>query len=82
MKYFVVSSIQQIKAFELLGAQGLVDDCDENQLKTKITELINNKDIGTLILSKKAYESSIDVVEAHKSRGTFPIVVLQSELEA
>lgn len=75
MKYLVISEDRTIvSGFREMGLDTILVENESNAISA-VTQAIESRRYGTLLVSRKVSGIAYDVIERHRGRGTLPFVM-------
>lgn len=80
MRYHVIGSETQVKAFEVAGVQGSVVSSSAGACAA-LESVLQDKSVGTVLVSSLYYDDPAvaSVIEKHDRKGVLPVIMELSE---
>ena len=75
MKCFVIAESDKVRALNTAGIQGLAYE-NLPDVRKAVEEAVGDRNIGTLLISRKVQEEAHDILERHGKRAVLPVVML------
>ncbi len=74
MKYLVIADSEKVRAFSLLGVEGIAVSSEEEADKA-LDEAIRNPSNGAVLIEAETYLRNAEKISAHESTGRYPVVL-------
>lgn len=76
MRIYCISDTPEVEVgLKLAGCDGICL-AESSEIENKIDEIIKNKDLGVLVITKKIYEKSKEKVDFIRSNKNLPLIAI------